>query len=333
MRAVYYERRGAAREVLVVGERAKPKAARGEVLVRVAVSGVNPSDVKTRAGQTVPMTAPLVIPHCDGAGTIEAVGDGVPAERVGERVWLYNVNRTPDGHGQSAIGTAAEFVAVDAQFAVRLPGNVGFAEGAGLGVPALTAHRACFCAGPLAGKTVLVTGGAGAVGFYAVQMARLDGARVIATVSNEEKATIARDGGADVVIDYRREDVARRIMDETRGGGVDHVVDVDVAANAPIIQAVLRPEGVVAPYATGAKPAITFENTVMMRKGAQIRWVYVYTMPWAAQAAAAEDVNRWLKAGRLRHRIAAHFPLERIVAAHELVESGRQIGKVVVDIA
>jgi len=333
MKAAYYERRGPAREVLAVGERPKPAPAAGEVLVRVAASGINPSDVKTRAGNMGPMPVPLVIPHCDGAGAIEAVGDGVPAERIGERVWMFNVNRTPDGFGQGAIGTAAQYVAVPAALAVPLPDKASFAEGACLGVPAMTAHRACFVGGPLRGKTVLVTGGAGGVGFYGVQMAKLDGAaKVIATVSSPEKAALARDGGADVTIDYKREDVVAKIREATGGAGVDHVVEVDFGANLPVTLEVLKPHGSIAPYASAAVTQPAFDYPRFMRKEAALYGVYVYVMSDAAKAAAAHDINRWIAAGQLRHAVAARFPLERIAEAHESVESGRLMGNAVVEI-
>jgi NADPH2:quinone reductase len=332
MKAVYYERRGPAREVLMAGERPMPAPAKGEVLVRVAASGINPSDVKTRAGNMGPMPAPLVIPHCDGAGTIEAVGDGVSSDRVGERVWLYNVNRTPDGFGQGTVGTAAAYVALPSAQAVHLPDKASFVEGACLGVPAMTAHRACFVAGSLRGKTVLVTGGAGGVGFYCVQMAKLDGARVIATVSSAEKAALARDGGADVTIDYKREDVVKRIREATGGAGVDHVAEVDFGANLPVTLEVLKPHGVIAAYASAGVTQPAFDYPRFMRKEASLFGVYVYVMSDAAKAAAAHDINHWIGAGQLGHAIAARFPIERVIEAHETVEAGRQLGNVVVEI-
>jgi len=216
MQAAFYESTGPAREVLHVGRIELPEPGPGEVRVRVACSGVNPSDVKTRAGlrnKTLPF--PRIVPHSDGAGVIDAVGAGVPAGRVGERVWIWNAA------WKRAWGTAAECVVLPAAQAVHLPDEAGFEAGACLGIPALTAYHAAAVDGGVAGKAVLVAGGAGAVGHYAVQCARLLGARqVIATVSSDAKARLARDAGADLAVDYRREDAAARIREATAGAGV-----------------------------------------------------------------------------------------------------------------
>ena len=226
MRAVWYERNGAAAEVLTLGEMATPAPGPREVLVRVHASGVNPADTYWRAGINGPMAGPRVIPNSDGAGLVEAVGPGVPETWIGQRVWLYNGQR-----GGRASGTAAEYIALDADLVTLLPAGISFTEGATLGIPCMTAHRSLFVAGPLQGRCVLVTGGAGAVGHYAVQLAHWAGATVIATVSSEDKAAHAKAGGADHVIDYKREDVAARVMDLTGGMGVDHVVDVDLGGD------------------------------------------------------------------------------------------------------
>ena len=227
MRAVWYDRQGAADEVLVCGELPTPNAGHGEVRVKLEASGVNPSDTYRRRSPPA-MEYPRVITNSDGAGVIDQVGPGVDQRRLGKRVWLYNGQR----NGRW-MGTAAECIALSADLVTELPDHVSFEEGATLGVPAMTAHRAVFVAGPVQGKTLLVTGGAGAVGHYAVQLASWAGATVIATVSSSEKADRARAGGAAHVINYRSEDVAARVLDITGGVGVDQIAEVDLAATWP----------------------------------------------------------------------------------------------------
>lgn len=225
MLAAWYERNGAARDVLTLGEMPDPVAGPGEVVVRILASGVNPSDVKSRQGTRGPMAFPRVIPQSDGAGIIVAAGEGVAASRVGQRVWVYNAQ------WQRPFGTAAELVALPAAMAMPLPESVSYAAGACLGIPASTAHHAVFADGPVARKTVLVTGGAGAVGHYAIQLARWGGARVLATASSAEKAEHAGEAGAEAVFNYRSEDVAAKVMAATAGAGVDRIVEVDLGAN------------------------------------------------------------------------------------------------------
>jgi NADPH2:quinone reductase len=326
MRAGWYEKYGPAREVIKVGEIDAPQAGPGEVRVRVHASGVNPSDVKARMGSRGPWRWDRVIPHSDGAGVIDQAGAGVDRGRVGERVWLFN------GQWQRTMGTAAEYIALPAFQAVRLPAAVSFEEGACLGIPAMTAHRALFSDGPIRGRTVLVTGGAGAVGFYAVQLAKWGGARVIATVSGEAKAARAREAGADEVVNYRTEDVAKRVMELTGGGGVEHVVDVDFGENLPVTSQVTKVNGVVAAYASMRvrEPALPWYT--FMQKGVLIRPVFVYSMPDEAKRAACADINRAIEEGRLRHPVAVRYPLAELAAAHEAQESGEVMGNIVVTI-
>jgi NADPH:quinone reductase-like Zn-dependent oxidoreductase len=322
MRAAWYERNGPAREVLVVGEMPTPEPAAGEVLVRLATSGVNPSDWKTRAGGR-PMVAPRVIPHSDGAGTVAAVGAGVDPARVGQRVWIWN------GQWKRAFGTAAEHIALPAAQAVKLPANTSFEAGACLGIPALTAWRAVQTDGGVAGQSVLVAGGAGAVGHYAIQMAKLLGARqVIATVSSAAKAAIAREAGADEAIDYRAEDVAARVKALTGGRGVDRVVEVDLAANAALLPQVVARDGLCACYGSG-RPEMSLGFGPMILSGAAIRFFIVYELSEAARAEGVAQVNAWLEAGALRHAIGAVLPLAEVAAAHEAVERGAVNGNVV----
>jgi NADPH2:quinone reductase len=250
MRAVWYDRQGPANEVIVTGELPTPVPGNGQVRVQLHASGVNPSDTYRRRG-AVPAEYPRVIPNSDGAGVIDAVGEGVPAKWIGKRVWLYNGQR----NGRW-MGTAAEYIALDVDLVTELPDHVSFAAGATLGIPCMTAHGCVFAAGAVQGKTLLVTGGAGAVGHYAVQLAAWAGAMVIATVSSDDKAVRARAGGAAHVVNYRTEDVAARVGEITGGVGVDHVVDVDLGGNLAGTLASVRHNGSIAYYAgtDGEKP-------------------------------------------------------------------------------
>ena len=324
MKAVWYEQNGGA-EILQYGDMPDPEPGPSEVRVRVATSGVNPSDWKRRQGLTAQIGFPRVIPNQDGAGVIDAVGDGVDSSRIGERVWLF------EAQFGRAFGTGAEYTVQPAGHAVRLPDNTDFATAAGLGVPAMTAHRCVFSDGPVTGKTVLVTGGAGAVGHYAVQLAKLGGAAIISTVSSDEKAQIAREAGADHTVNYREEDTAERILELTGGDGVNLVVEVDMAANFPVSQQVLKRSGVLAVYSAGSPqdPAVplNFKSTNIT-----VRMVLVYDMPEFAKAAAVADITSWLEQGKLTSFAGPHFSLEQLKDAHLAVEHGA-IGKVVVDVS
>ncbi len=326
MRAAWYEKNGTAAEVLRVGKMPIPEPGPGEVRVRIVASGLNPTDVKSRGGSR-PMGFPRVVPHQDGAGVIEKVGRGVPASRVGERVWLYIVQ------WQRAWGTAAEYTVVPARLAVTLPANTTFAEGACLGIPAVTAHRCLFADGPITGQTVLVTGGAGAVGNYAVQLAKWAGATVIATVSSPEKAAVALGAGADHAVNYRTGDAAAEILQLTGGAGVDRIVDVDFGGNVAASARVIKTNGIVASYASMGDPEPKLPFYTLMAKNVTLRPVLIYTMPERAKDEAARDVTHLAETGRLTHVIGARFPLDRIVQAHEAQESGKVTGNIVVDVA
>lgn len=327
MQAAFYEGTGPAREVLQLGEIATPTAGPGEVRVRLAASGVNPSDVKSRAGlRTKELPFARIVPHSDGAGVIDQVGDGVDAARLGERVWTWNAA------WQRAYGTAAQYVVLPAAQAVPLPPALSFDVGACLGIPALTALHATRVDGGVAGKSVLVTGGAGAVGHYAIQMAKLGGARrVLATVSTAEKAALARAAGADEIIDYRREDVAARVLELTGGAGVERVIEVDFAANVGSSLAALRPEGDLVVYGS-SRPEIAVPFFPAIVKNLRLRFFIVYNLGAADRVAALDQLDAWLRADRLQHNIAARLPLASIAEAHELVESGRAAGNVVLDV-
>jgi NADPH:quinone reductase len=327
MLAVTYKRVGPADQVLSLTEIETPTAAAGEVRVRLATSGVNPSDVKTRAGvrsKTLPF--PLIVPHSDGAGVIDQVGAGVDPARVGERVWVWNA-----AWGRP-LGTAAEYVALPAQQAVTLPASIDFAVGACLGIPALTASHAVTMNSGVTRKSVLVTGGAGAVGHYAIQFARLAGAeRVIATVSSDAKGAIATEAGVDAVINYRTDDVGKRCLALTDGRGADRIIEVDLAANVESDLAALRSEGEIVVYGSGTPEiAVPFFGSIL--KNAHFHFFIVYNLNASDRASAIGGVTRLLTEGRLKHRIAARLPLSRAAEAHRLVESGEAIGNVVLDI-
>jgi NADPH2:quinone reductase len=324
MRAAFYETNGAAADVLRVGEIATPSPGPGEVRVRLKTSGVNPSDVKSRAGLTRKIAFPRVIPHSDGAGKIDKVGDGVAATRIGERVWTWN------GQWRRAFGTAAEYIVVPQRQAVALPANTSFEIGAGIGIPAMTAWYAVTLANLAQGTTAFIPGGGGAVGFYAIQLAKLRGARVIATVSSPAKGELARRAGADHVVDYKRDDVAARVADITGKKGVDAIIEVDIAAGAPLWPAILRPHGNVVVY--GAGPQTNIPGAFCLTNNINVRFILVYEMGASEIDRAVADISKLLAEGRLIHNIALTLPLDEIVRAHEAVEAGTTVGKVVVQI-
>ncbi len=323
MHAVYYDGFGPADEVLTFGEMPDPIAGPGEVLVQIKATGVNPSDVKLRAGARpgAVMAYPRVIPHSDGAGVIEAVGEGVDPGRVGQRVWLWNAA------WQRAFGTAAERIALPSAQAVYLPDQASFADGACLGIPAVTGWFSVFGDGPVAGKTVLVTGGAGAVGRYACQMAALGGARVITTVSSAEKAAHA---GVTDWINYRDTDVAEAVLALTHGEGVDRIIDVDFAANQAIALRVLKPGGVIASYASASEIAPTLQFYPLMFRNITLRMLIVYLLDQTTRAAGHAALSDWLRADALRHAPVALHGLDKVAQAHALVAAGDKLGTVVV---
>ena len=326
MRAAYYKEKGAAREVLAVGEVETPRPGPGEVRVRIAVSGVNPSDVRTRSGAYArPVTFPLIIPHNDGAGVIESVGDGVSDARIGERVWLFKTQFL------RPFGTAAEYAVLPADCAVPLPDGTDLAAGACLGVPALTAHRGVTLFGAVEGLTALVQGGAGAVGHYAVQIAKAKGAVVIATVSSDEKAAHAEAGGADHTINYRSEDIAERVKTLTDGRGVDRVIEVDFTANGPTYGDILARRAKVAVYGSGAA-AVEMPVRSFIGMEPTFQFFNVYQLDPDPLAAGIADVTAMLETASLTHTVARRYSLDDIVAAHEAVESGEVLGNVVVEL-
>ena len=323
MRAAYYTAYGAARDVLTVGELPDPRPGPGEVRVRVRFSGINPSDCNRRLGIRDRPGYPVIIPHSDGSGEVDAVGEGVARERIGEKVWIWNAQRG------RPFGTAAEYVALPSAQAVKLPEGATLEDGACFGVPAMTAYYSLFDDGPLEGRDVLVTGGAGAVGFYAVQFARLAGARtLIATVSSEEKARLAASAGAPVVVNYRTDDVAKRVLEATEGGGVDHISEVDFGGNLATTLAVMKVGCAIGAYASKGAPEPVLPFYPLLFNNVVVRFIQCYAMPDAMRERAHHDLSRWSEEGRLKHLPAKVMPLEEVAAAHELVERSAFIGKV-----
>ena len=325
MRAVWYTRQGAADEVLQWGEQPTPDAGPGEVRVRLHASGVNPADIYRRSGTRYAMEGPLVVPHSDGSGIVDQVGSGVDAAWLGRRVWLYNGQR-----GGRLLGTAAEHIALSADLVADLPASTSFHAGACLGIPCMTAHRCVSLGGELAGKVVLVSGGAGAVGHYAVQWASRRRAKVIATVSSAAKAEHARSAGADLVLDYRSEDIGARIRSYAPAG-VDHIVDVDFGGNLPVFWPLLALNGSIAFYATNGNPSPVFAASEAMRRNISIHAVLLNSIPLSARRKAQVDIVEWLTEGSMVHTVSSVHGLRDCARAHENVESGNKRGTVVVD--
>ena len=320
MRAALYRSTGAAADVLAVEEVDRPEPGHGEVLVRIHASGINPTDYKARIGLTPRPIDGFQIPHHDGAGVIEAVGDGVDRARVGQRVWVWMA-----ASGRRW-GTAAEWTVVPEHQAVPLPDHASFELGASLGVPAMTAHYCLFADGPIAGKTVLVAGGAGAVGHFAIQLTERAGARVIATVSGPEKAALAEQAGADLVVNYRDAEAAARIRDFAPA--VDRVVEVALGANLQLDLAVSHAGTVIVTYAAEPSDPV-LPVRACMTANISLRFVLLYGVSAAALATAAADISAALANRSLTELPVHRFQLADIVSAHEAAEQG-VTGKVIV---
>jgi NADPH:quinone reductase len=331
MLAARYDTAGSQAGLIRTVEMERPEPAQGEVLVRVRVSGVNPTDYKSRrTGGLTTGGFGWIVPNQDGAGELEAVGPGVDPGRVGERVWLYECQ------WQRAMGSAAQWVAIGEHQAVPLPEHTSLDQGAGLGIPAMTAHRALFADGPIDGATVLVQGGAGAVGHAAIQLARWGGARVIATVSGDEKAKLGRAAGADHVVNYRSADAVEQIRRDATDG-VDVIVELAPSANAALDAEVLAANGTVAVYATDGGNELELSVRDLMYRNVRYQFVLVYTVPREVKDQAVADVAAAVADGALPVGADAglplhRFPLDQTGAAHDAVERGA-IGKVLVDVS
>lgn len=326
MKAAWYSRNGEAQDVMQVGELPTPSPQPGEVLVRLATSGVNPSDVKSRRAR--PLSDPLIVPHSDGAGVIEAVGEGVPASRRGERVWVWN------GQWQRPCGTCAQYIALPAAQAVRLPDGTDFAAGACMGIPGLTAVQAVILAerlaGDLAGQNVLVTGASSAVGHYITQMVTQAGGRVLGTVGSEAKAVHARTAGMQEAIFYKTESVPARVKALTQGRGADVIIDMDFSTTAGwAAEGALAPHGQVVCYGSNAlEVALPFRPWLFQSMG--VKFFLVYDLTPADRQKAVARLSQMLVDGRLQHSIGASFALEQVAQAHRTVEAGQTVGNVVI---
>ncbi len=328
MRAISYTKFGPASEVLELGEVDTPAPAAGEVLVRLSHSGVNPSDAKARAGArpgVIKPAFPRIIPHSDGAGVIEAVGQGVAADRVGQRVWIWN------GQWQRAFGTAAEYIALPADQAVALPEDIPCEVGACLGIPGLTATHTVFGGGDVAGKVVLISGGAGAVGHNAVQLAKWGGATVIATCSARDARRV-REAGADHVLDYRSDDLAAQIL-EASNGGIDRAVEVEFGANAAMLAEVMHTGGTVAAYGSGKDMTPTLPFGPFMFKAISVEFVLIYLLNAAKRDTAISLLHGALQGAGLSPAIHARLPLERCAEAQEAVMTPGRAGAVLLEIS
>jgi NADPH2:quinone reductase len=322
MKAALYDRTGPAREVLRVAEIGRPEPGPGEVRVRVSLSGINPTDWKARSGAVPRPIEDFQIPHQDGAGVIDAVGTGVSPDRVGEQVWLYMAA------AGRRWGTAAEWTVVPERHAVALPDGVSPEVAVALGVPAMTAHRCLFSDGPIAGQTILVAGGAGAVGHFAIELAKHAGARVVSTVSGPQKAELAAKAGADHVVNYRDADAADQIR--AFAPAVDRVIELALGANLQLDLAVLRPHGHIVNYAAdGDDPVLPVR--ACMSANVTLEFMLLYGVPEAALEQAILDITMALADGALTALPVTRFGLDDAAAAHEAVEAGTP-GKVVLDL-
>jgi NADPH2:quinone reductase len=321
MKAAWYEKQGAAKDVLTVGEMRDPEPGEGEVRIRLAASGINPGDVKKRQnafGYGMPYSR--IIPHGDGAGTVDQVGQGVPKEWIGRRVWCHGAQT------YRPFGTAAEYTVVPVQQAVPLPSPISMEQGACLGIPGITAHRAVHVAGSVDGRAVLVQGGAGAVGACAVQLAHQAGARVLATCRSERDLQTALQAGADDVL-WIDETLSQRIR-ALVPGGINHIVEVAFGENIQVDIDVLAPGGSIATYATrDFNPAIPFWPLVF--GNVSIHFIGSDDIPRESKIQAGRDLNRALERGWQGLPVAARFSLDDIASAHEFVERSSKAGRVI----
>ena len=326
MKAVWYESIGEAEQILNYGDLEDPQINDGEVLVKLNTSGVNPSDVKIRAGARGELQFPRIIPHSDGGGIIVEVGEEVSEDRIGERVWIWN------GAFGRAFGTCAELIVLPSSQAVAMPENVSFETAACLGIPASTAYYGIFADGPVKDQTILITGGAGAVGYLGIQLAKWSGAHVISTVSGDDKAAAAEAAGADLVVNYKTDDVIKAVNDFTKGHGVDRILEVEFGGNLSVSEHVIKNNGVIAAYGSVAEanPSVPFYN--LMFKSVKLNTYLIYIVADSDRANINQGINAALSDNALTPIIAKSFQLSETVNAHQSVEEGSIIGNVVINI-
>lgn len=326
MRAGWYEKTGPAFEVVKTGDVETPKPGPGEALVRLRASGINPSDYKRRANVKVPAEFPRVVPHSDGAGVVAALGPGVSGLREGDRVWVYNAQ------WRRAMGTAAEYVSLPARLVKPLPENTSFVEGACFGIPAMTGYHAVHVAGPVAGKTVYVPGATGRVGAYAVQFAKWRGARVIAsTGGGAAQIEAVRALGADVVLDRKAADLEERILKETGGRGVDHIVEVDLPGNMGFDERILGENSNVVSFGAASVPSIPVTQVGRRARNMGVHFIFVYLLRESEFESVCAGINACAQEGKLQHRIGGVFTLAELAKAHDFAEKTTATGHVVVE--
>ena len=327
MKAVTYQNFGPAEEVLRYKEMPTPTPQAGEVLVRIHASGVNPSDIRARAGGRPGVTKPPfpeIIPHSDGAGVIESVGADVPTNRIGQRVWLWN------GQWQRAFGTAADYIALPAEQAVKLPDSISYKEGAVLGIPGLTACHAVLGTGDsIEGKNILISGGAGTVGHLAVQIATAYGANVMATAGGKDKCAEARQAGASHVFDYHSGDLSEQIMEATNGAPIDLIIEVEFGKNIDMNSALIAPGGTITAYGSAQDMTPTLPFYPLMFKAVNINLILVYLLSPEQRTAAIKHLTHLLEQNTLNLRISARLPLSDCAKAHQLIENNQRNGSVI----
>ena len=327
MKVARYNTFGSAETVLEITEIADPTINDEEVLVRINTSGINPSDVKKRAGAFPDLLDDgFVVPHSDGAGIIIDVGADVSKDRIGQRVWIYQAQY------ERNFGTAAELISIDARRAVPLPEKASFEVGACLGIPVMTAHRCVYADGSVSGKWVLVTGGAGRVGYYAIQWAKLSGAKVITTASNDQDKAMCIDLGADAVVNHCDNRWSSDALAATNGEKFDRVIDVEFGMNLPETLNTVKTGATIVTYSSVKNPTPELPFLRMMYMDLSIRFVIVYAMPEEAKSAAIQDINNAIENGELQHRVNHNFPLKDIHKGHQLIESGMTRGCVLLNL-
>ncbi len=327
MRAITYSRFGPAAEVLTLTDLPTPDPAPGEVLVRLHASGVNPSDVKARAGSRPGVTKPpfpTIIPHSDGAGVVAAVGEGIAQSRIGERVWIWN------GQWQRAFGTAADYITIPTAQAVPLPDNVSFETGATLGIPGLTACHTVLGGGPVAGKRLLISGGAGTVGHIAIQIAVASGAEVIATARGDAGFAAAKAAGANHVLYYTSDTLAEEILTATNGAPIDRAIEVEFGQNADTLAKVMAPNSTIAAYGSAKAMTPTLPFYPMMFKAITLDMALIYLLPEDQRAKTIAALTDLLKREVLTIRIAETHTLANCAAAHDAVATGTKAGSVLI---
>ena len=325
MLAGFYKQFGSAKDVLEVDVIEDPKPSKGQVKVRLLSSGVNPSDYKMRLGSR-PLVGPFQVPGSDGSGLIEEVGEGVSPSRIGQRVWVFNAAY----HRQ--FGTSAQFTVVEDWMAQPLPDKLNNDQGACLGIPVMTAYRCLFSDGPIKGKVIYIVGGAGVVSNYAIQLAKWGGAKVITSVSSSEKYQYAKEAGADEIINYRSQNVKDEILRITNSEGVDRIIEVDFGNNLSASADILKEGGVNVMYAYSNQPQIPLPIMSFMTKNITLKFTLVYSISSNERQEVLSGIQSWLDQTQPIFNIAKKFELKDIVQAHELVESGKKIGHVLLEI-